>query len=39
MKECNAYEDQIRGKTAARATAGLRSENATEEGGMLGQIA
>src|SRR5579859_2362860 len=38
IKECNAYEEQIRGKTAARATAGLHSENA-EEGDMLGQSA
>lgn len=39
MKECNAYEEQTRGKTAARATAGLRSENPAEEGDMLGQSA
>jgi hypothetical protein len=39
MKECSAYEEQIGGKRAARATTGLRSENAAEEGDMLGQSA
>jgi hypothetical protein len=39
MKECNAYDDQMRGKTAARATSGLGSEAAGEEGDMLGESA
>ena len=39
MKERNAYEEQMRGKTSARATAGFGSEDAGEEGDMLAQIA
>jgi hypothetical protein len=39
MKECSAYEEQMRGKTAARATTGWGSEDTGEEGEMLGQTA
>jgi hypothetical protein len=35
MRECNAYEEQMRGKTSARAPAWLGPED--EEGDMLGQ--
>jgi hypothetical protein len=39
MKECSAYEEQMRGKAPARASTGLGSEDAGEEGEMLSQTA
>ena len=37
LKESNAYQEQMKGKHAARDTAGFESEDVNEEGNTLGR--